>query len=544
MRKALRIQSGSSTGSLPPAHPSSGPQLVPPRPFAASRYARAQAQLERAKASLALGHVDEALRLLESAIQLYPSLAEAQLLLAKLHASKGNLPAAKAACVEALRYWPEGIFPDISAALMCHDLTCDADREIAAQFLIRALGSHAFNAEQYRAIGFGLASMGYDAQAVEAFERSLAVEPHVGALVELASCHIKLRNPSASAAAFRAALAMDPQSASAHTNFGLLLMLLGDYPLGFREFEWRTKLDCFRSFYHFEDFGVPRWEGEPLAGRTILLHTEQGFGDTIQFLRYVPLVAALGATAVLAVQPGLTKLLHGFPGLHRCVSTGDEIPTPDFHCPLMHLPLVFGTTRQTVPPVVPIVIATPPVEPQTTPRPLRVGLVWAGNPNHPTDRVRSLRLRELAPLAAAGDAVTFVSLQHGPAAAQRHEETMSFAIEDACSAAPDFFHTAAVLATLDLVIAVDTSVAHLAATMQKPVWLFLGAVPEWRWGLDDEISPWYPEIRIFRATSDAARPATILRMAHALAIAAAGFRQLQLQVPAATSLQPAQPAPE
>jgi tetratricopeptide (TPR) repeat protein len=543
----MRKSSGTSR-SLPPgpgafAHPR--PSLVPPIPFAESRRARAQVLVTRAHESIRLGHPEAALEALEKAVTLAPALVEAQLLLAKLSAERDDLPRAKAACVEAIRHWGAVARPEIAIGVMCCDCPNREDRELAARYLIRALEAYPLSAQEYRSTGYALATIGYDRHAIDAFHRALKIEPDVTALTELGSCHIKLRDPAAAEAAFRAALRMNPASPAAHANLGLLLLVLGDYPQGFREFEWRTQLDNFSLFYHFEGFAAPRWTGESLAGKTILLHAEQGFGDTLQFIRYVPHVAALGATVVLAVQPGLTRLLQGFPGVHACISAGEASPALDFHCPLMSLPVVFGTTRQTVPPLVPIPFPAPDSPaPATSPRPLRVGLVWAGNPNHPTDHVRSLTLAELAPLAIAcdiaPDAVEFVSLQHGPAVAQLHQTPLAFPIEDACSRAADFAETAAIVATLDLVLAVDTSVAHLAATLQKPVWLFLGAVPEWRWGLDDESTPWYPNLRVFRATTAEARPATIARMAHALTIAAAGFRQLQLQAPIPTQ-PPCQP---
>jgi len=510
---------------------------VPTVLFAESRRVRAQAQFDRAQQSGRLGRVDEALEFLKKAVALDSSLVDGHLLIGKIYADRKEIPAAKAACVEALRHWPLGRRPEVAVALMCCDCPDPEDRELAARHLMGALQTPGLTAHELRVIGFGLANTQHDRKAIEAFSRSLQIEPDVSALTELATCHIKLRNPVAAEEAFRAAIRLDPSAAAPHANLGLLLLLMGDYPQGFREFEWRTQLANFPLFYHFEGFAAPRWTGESLAGKTILLHTEQGFGDTLQFMRYVPHVAALGATVIVAVQPGLETLLQNFPGVHQCISTGGALQALDFHCPLMSLPVVFGTTRQTVPPLVPLACSNmPALSTDGTPRPLRVGLVWAGNPNHPTDSIRSLRLTDLAPLAAvleaAPNAVEFVSLQHGPATAQLQPNPLPFPIEDACSQVADFAQTAAIVATLDLVIAVDTSVAHLAATMQRPVWLFLGSVPEWRWGFADETTPWYPTLRIFRATTLEARTETVARMAQALAIAASGFRQLQLAPPA------------
>jgi glycosyl transferase family 9 (putative heptosyltransferase) len=198
-------------------------------------------------------------------------------------------------------------------------------------------------------------------------------------------------------------------------------------------------------------------------------------------------------------------LVTGYPGVSECISVTSKLPDIDFQCPLMSLPRVFGTTLASIPGFDPLAWNNglndhaAQWKSRTLARPLLVGLAWAGNPDHLTDKQRSLHLRSFLELEKLGDAVSFVSLRHGPAVKQLEEGRVPFAVRDACSNASDFADTAEIVAGLDLVITVDTAIAHLAASMGKPVWVLLGSVPEWRWALAGETTPWYPSMRLFRA---------------------------------------------
>ncbi len=236
-----------------------------------------------------------------------------------------------------------------------------------------------------------------------------------------------------------------------------------------------------------------------MAGKTILLHAEQGFGDSIQFLRYLPLVAAKGARIVLELPDSLVPLLGAGDGVAAIVRRGQSLPPFDLHCPLMSLPLAFGTTLATIPAAVPYLQAPPErvaawrAQMPRTAVP-RVGLVWSGKPSHRNDHNRSLALARLAPLLAQAN-VEFVSLQHDV------RDTDKAALDNAAILRPDFTDfadTAAVIETLDLVVAVDTAVAHLAGSLAKPLWLLLPFCPDWRWMLDRTDCPWYPSARLFR----------------------------------------------
>ncbi|MGE4219043.1 MAG: tetratricopeptide repeat protein, partial [Alphaproteobacteria bacterium] len=285
-------------------------------------------------------------------------------------------------------------------------------------------------------------------------------------------------------AAFEHVLALDPDYAEAHVNLAHLLLLEGDLIEGFREHEWRLRGPDYTRRYT-----GPRWQGEPLLGRRILLWAEQGLGDALQFLRYAPMVAARGGRVTVQCGAALHRLAAGVPGVS---AVAEHVPDDGYELqiPLMSLPLVFDAAPASQVPYLPV--------PEAMSLPggaarRRVGLVWAGNPRHSRDRERSRALAEFAPLAGI-PGVALYSLQKGPAAAQK----AAFPVVDLGASLSDMYDTASALAALDLLIAVDTSVAHLAGALGRPVWLLLPHMPDWRWGLGTETTPWYPTMRLFR----------------------------------------------
>jgi Tfp pilus assembly protein PilF len=441
-----------------------------------------------------------AVQFLAKAIKLQPDYFAAYYQLGALQQSLGDLNAAKAWYLLALRcsMVRSTIYADLGVA--CVEMGQD---EEAGRYFLRALEAEQLDWAGYLKVGVGLARMGLLTQAMETLGRSIELTPSANAWCELGVCHFQRCNPIAAVASYRKALQCDPEYVPAHANLGLTLLLQGKYEEGFQEFDWRLKAKV-KNFYHIEGFRAPMWKGEPLEEKTILIHAEQGFGDTLQFVRYVPMVAARGARVLLAVQPTLHRLVTGYPGVSECISIAEKLPNIDFQCPLMSLPRVFGTTLASIPGVVPI---RPKqriddragrCDPGVGDRPLQVGLAWAGNPKHLTDSKRSLHLKHFVELGGLGDAVSFVSLQHGAAVKQLTQGHVPFAIRDACSTVRDFADTAEIVAGLDLVITVDTAIAHLAGCMGKPVWVLLGAVPEWRWALEGKTTPWYPTMRLFR----------------------------------------------
>jgi tetratricopeptide (TPR) repeat protein len=381
-------------------------------------------------------------------------------------------------------------------------------------------------AEIHNNRGNALLDLNQPSEALVSFDRALALKrDYAEALVNRANALRDLNRSPEAIASCDAALALDPDMAEAHWNKGLEQLLLGDFEHGWAEYEWRWKRAGYSStILAPRDFGVPRWRGEEIGGKTILLHAEQGFGDTIQFVRYAPMLAARGAKIVLEVPDSLMPLLSDIGGVAAMIARGGPHPPIDLHCPLMSLPLAFGTTLATIPAFLPYLRAPAArVETRRTRLPangkLRVGLVWSGKPTHRNDHNRSLALERLAPLLALPD-IEFVSLQ------REVREADTAALEKSALLRPDldradFADTAAIIETLDLVIAVDTAVAHLAGAMVKPTWLLLPFCPDWRWMLERNDSPWYPGARLFRQPRIGDWDSVIGRVAEGLASFAA-----------------------
>jgi tetratricopeptide (TPR) repeat protein len=338
----------------------------------------------------------------------------------------------------------------------------------------------------------------YD-EAIEAAERASELEPNNGEpLTNLGWLYSVLGRRKDGIAACQRAIALNPTDGPAYWNMGLTTLLQGDFARGWELHEWRKKCPGFK----LANYPQPHWNGERLAGKRILLWYEQGFGDTMQFVRYVPKVAALGAKIVLSVQPELRRLIEGSIAAERFAEPGQGAADADFQCALMSLPFVFKTNLETIPREVPYL--APPGElverwrGRMTPyaNRLRVGITWAGRVGHINDAMRSMHARQLAPLASTG--VAFFSLQKWRMGLGVSEPEASMQMIDWTGEFADLADTAALVANLDLVIAVDTAVTHLAGAMGKPVWLLLPKAPDWRWLLDREDSPWYPTMRIFR----------------------------------------------
>jgi len=348
--------------------------------------------------------------------------------------------------------------------------------------------------------GLTLAALGRPAGAVEAYDHSLAMMPdHLPAWASRGVALQALNRHDEALASFDRALALAPDFADAHFNKSLSLLATGDYARGQGEYEWRWKRSGAGSARHFNR---PLWLGEtPLGSRTILLHAEQGLGDTLMFARYVGLLARAGAKVVLEVHPELKALMSRLPGCAAVIGRGEPRPAHDVHCPLGSLPLALKTTPASVPAEIPYIAAAPERVARWSGRLAahgspRAAVVWAGNVAHANDRNRSLPLAALAPLWAA-ERARFVSLQRdlrpGDAEALASAPVLHLGPE-----LDDFDDTAAVLAQCDLVISVDTSVAHLAGALGRPLWVLLPYAADWRWTAAGERSPWYPSARLFR----------------------------------------------
>ena len=364
--------------------------------------------------------------------------------------------------------------------------------------------------------GNTLSALGRPAEAVAAYDRTLALIPgHVAAWSSRGVALQALNRHGDALASFDRALVLAPDYADAHFNKSLALLAIGDYPGGQAEYEWRWKRSGTDGIKH--NFGKPLWLGEtPLAGKTILLHAEQGLGDTIQLVRYAPRLAGAGATVVLEVDPELKPLISRLDGARAVIGRGEARPAFDLHCPLGSLPLACKTALTSVPADIPYLAADATRVARWRGRLAaadapQVALVWAGNAAHANDRNRSLPLDKLRPFWSR-DGIRFVSLQRdvraGDAEALAGAPLLHLGPELA-----DFDDTAAVLASCKLLITVDTSVAHLAGALGRPVWLLLPFASDWRWTAAGDRSPWYPSARLYRQTRPGDWDGVIARVA-------------------------------
>ncbi|MCC7487794.1 MAG: glycosyltransferase family protein [Burkholderiales bacterium] len=392
----------------------------------------------------------------------------------------------------------------------------------------RAIAIAPEHAESHNNLGNAFNDLGRFENAIASYREAIRVRPGMAEAHHNLGATLKdLQRHGEALASLERALDIDPGHAGARFQRSTLRLALGEYETGWPEYEWRWRI---RGAERERGFREPLWLGSPPpAGKTILVHAEQGYGDTLQFVRYAPHLAALGARVILEVQRPLARLLQGMPGIATVVARGEALPPFDLQCPMMSLPLALGTTLASIPAATPYL--APPrdrvaywraaVGESGTPG---VGLCWAGSSRagNPAafriDRRRSLTLAQLAPLAAVGG-VRFFSLQKGPAATQAPPAGMT--LVDRAGELEDFADTAALVAALDLVISVDTAVAHLAAALGKPVWMLSRFDACWRWLTDRDDSPWYPTLRLYRQETPGDWSSPISRLAEALARLAA-----------------------
>ncbi|HEX2655422.1 MAG TPA: tetratricopeptide repeat-containing glycosyltransferase family protein [Xanthobacteraceae bacterium] len=365
-----------------------------------------------------------------------------------------------------------------------------------------AIALHPAHADAHYGRGNALQQMGRDADAVAAYDKALAIMPqHIKAWNGRGVALQALNRYRDAIESYGKALAIQKDYADAHYNEALALLTSGELQRGFAKYEWRWKRTGMPA--DRRNFGRPLWLGEyPLRGKTILLHAEQGLGDTLQFVRYAALLARAGAKVALEVQPELKTLLSQLHGASAVIARGEPLPPFDVHCPLASLPFALKTDLTTIPADVPYLRA-----PQDhmakwrdrlalLGRPL-IAIAWSGRSTHANDRNRSIAWSRLEPIlsAAAGRIVSVqVGVRDQDAARLRDDKRIAHFGDDI----GDFGDTAAILAAADLVISVDTSIAHLAGSMGRPAWILLPSAPDWRWLLDRTDSPWYPTARLFR----------------------------------------------
>jgi tetratricopeptide (TPR) repeat protein len=348
-----------------------------------------------------------------------------------------------------------------------------------------------------------LLEQGKAEEAVTACRRALAIRPEMAmAQFNLATGLKHLCRLDEAAAAFRQAIALDPALVEAHFSLSQTLLLQGDFASGWAEYEWRWRLKEYAWLQNIHGtFSQPRWTGERLDGRTILIYAEQGLGDAIQHVRHLPRVVAAGGNVVLAVHPPLHRLLSGLPDV-TLVSL-DTVPLPPFdvHCPLLSLPLVFAITADDIPAPVPYLHADPDAvarwRARIGGRQPRVGIVWAGNPTQGGDKFRSPRLASVLPLFDV-PGITFVGLQVGPGRQDLAAHALPANVLDLGPEIADLADTAAIMAGLDLVVTSCTAPLHLAGALGVPTWAMIPASPHFAWLLGREDSAWYPTLRLYR----------------------------------------------
>jgi tetratricopeptide (TPR) repeat protein len=528
---------------------------------------------------------DEALAVYEAVLQLAPNDEESHFNLGDILFAKGDLTEAEQRLKRSLELradrsasheilflvlWRQGRLDEAQASLeralalewnsaeglkhMGGRLVKSGASEAAWMCFERALALNPQEAEAHNGLGVLLQQKGKLDEAEASFLRALAWRPEFAqAQCNLGNVALKRRQLAEAKRRYERALAIDPQMAEAHSNLGSILvgehrfeearrhydralelapalndalwnrctldLLEGKFEAGWKGYEVRRSMEQIRP----RSFPQPIWRGEPLHGARIHLHQEQGIGDTLQFLRYAPLVQALGGVVILDVKPSIVRLAKQLPSVNEVIASGDPLPACEWQCPLMSLPLAFKTSLASIPTQAPYLRAPDEARQKAAKiefrdASFRVGFVWRGNPEYPDDALRSMALSTFAPLLGV-EGVQFCSLQFG-AAEQLCE--LNAGIVDLTSGIVDFADTAAIVERLDLVISVDTAVAHLAGALAKPVWTLLPFTPDWRWMLDHEDSPWYPTMRLFRQPSPGDWTAVIERVGKELKALASG----------------------
>jgi tetratricopeptide (TPR) repeat protein len=507
------------TGNLKLARGEPGEAL---RLIAAAMAARAPTPRILFDLGLAFNALDQHQKALDSfdlAIQLQPDFFEAHGNRGAMHAALGQHGDAIESYRKALAIRPD--FADAHCNLGSA-LTQLQRYDEALASLDRALALRADYPDALYNRGNALKSLQRYEEALASYDRAIALQPnHADAHNNRGQVLRELERYDEALASYDRALALRPRHVMAHCNAAALRLLTGDFERGWAHYEWRWLKKSVIPAQR--NFSQPAWTGQdPVDGKTILIHSEQGLGDTIQFCRYMPLLAARGAQVIFEVQKPLQTLMVSLGGVAQVVLKGGPLPAFDLHCPLVSLPLAFGTRLETVPSIIGYLSA--PAQHVTTWQPRlegkphpRIGLVWSGNPGHERDRERSIGLRTFVPLLdALGDEVTFVSLQKDVRADDNAILKKRADILDYGDALDDFSDTAALISQLDLVISVDTSVAHLAGALGKPVWILLTYFPDWRWLLGRDDSPWYPTARLFRQDKSRTWDGVITRVNRAL----------------------------
>jgi tetratricopeptide (TPR) repeat protein len=473
-------------------------------------------------ALLAQGQTDQAIDCFQQALRINPKFPNA-------HNNLGNALKSRSRLDDALKAYAEAIKlnPRYAEAIYNRGLALEQQGQFedASNCFHQALLINPNFAEAHNNVGIGQQRAGKADEAIRSYMEAMRLKPHYAeACTNLGNVHWEQGRFDEALACYEQAISWRPNMAEPHFNRARLWLLKADFSNGWPEYEWRWRSNGFPK----HSFRQPRWDGSNLEGRTILLYGEQGLGDTLQFIRFIPFVKQRGGRVVLLCQAPLLRLLAGFPGLDHLSCQPSELPAFAAQAPLLSLPGIMQTRPATVPylhadaglvehwrlemsevrcPVSDVKRLSSDVGHRTsaTGRAFKVGIAWQGNPGFIGDRRRSIALRHFARLAQI-DNVQLISLQKGPGADQLADNqqltTDNFNILDLGSRLDDksgaFMDTAGLMVSLDLVVSSDTAVPHLAGALGVPVWVALPRVPDWRWLLEREDSHWYPTMRLFR----------------------------------------------
>jgi len=443
------------------------------------------------------GAFDRAVEVYRAAIRIRPDFAEAHNRLGNTLAKCGRFEDAEASYRRAIAIRPD--FTD--AHLNLGKVLKEQGRiEEALGACRRALELEPERPEAHSNLGNVLLELGQLDEAVAACRRGLELAPDNAEVQNSLACALlNLGQTDAALGASRRAYELAPSRGAVKFNHAFLLLLCGDLEHGWPLYEARREV--FRLGQR--DFSQPIWDGGTVQGRRVLIHPEQGLGDSIQFIRYAELLAARGAEVIVECQDSLVELFRSARGVSAVVAAGAPLPPFDLHVPMLSLPLAFQTKLESIPRQVPYLFADPARRETWRARlgggqaRWRVGIAWASNPNNFLLRKRHVPFEKLHPLLRVED-VEFVSLQVGPSAEQIQRFAGTASIVDHTAHIRDFADTAALMAELDLIISVDTAVPHLAGALARPVWTLLPFAPDWRWGREGGETPWYPTMQLFR----------------------------------------------
>jgi Tfp pilus assembly protein PilF len=486
--------------------------------------ANCQALCNIAVAYRALNRLDDAEESLRKALALKPDWDRAHNNLGTMYQARGDLDQAETCFRNAIASNPDNADALANLGSICKDR---GDPDQAEAYYRRALKLKPGAAETCTNLGAVLQQRGDSGGAEDFYRRALALRPdYASAHNNLGSIFLMQRKLTEAEACLRTALQLNPNDASARYNLSMVALLRGDYREGLALYESR-----FDGLPH-ELAGArvvagslkaeARWQGDSLPGKRVLVWTEQGLGDSLMMMRYLPMLKERGAGAVTVLcDPALVRVMQSMPGVNEVACRIDAVSPEsyDAHCPIMSLPHLFGTRRDSIPCSVPYLSVPAPLKSEWDERlsgitAMKVGLVWAGNSALRADSRRSIALDQFAPFQEI-DGIQLISLQKGEAA--RQLEQWGGRIPNWMDACVDFMDTAALVDRLDLVISVDTAVAHLAGALGKPVWLLNRSESEWRWGLEGEGAPWYPTMKIFRQRRELEWESVIQRIANELA---------------------------